>query len=248
MKSIIKIELWLTTGQIIHNNVDRVTCLVFWLVFVAGIMVNSPAAKTQTVDSSHATNSWMICIGNGYSHAGPGPQSKAGGGLTFRTALYCQVDHIVFSARVTYNTGGKSNYDDYLLSDENSDELLLDFLHEKFYDLGLLIGGATRQDNGLRLIALTGITIVCGKRIIIKEYEPLLSWLFFPEIREYFVDRQYFNPCIGIPFELGLTYNVNRFLGVGLITYANLNPEESFCGVTLNVIMELNKRDKYRKK
>ena len=42
-------------------------------------------------------------------------------------------------------------------------------------------------------------------------------------------------PTIGIPLEIQLFWRPARFLGIGLYGFANLNPEESFAGVSLSL-------------
>ena len=42
-------------------------------------------------------------------------------------------------------------------------------------------------------------------------------------------------PTIGLPLEAQLFWRSFRFIGIGLYGYANINPEESFAGATLNI-------------
>lgn len=216
------------------------SCLLIALIFVCWMLCLS--ASSQTADSTDKNGSCFFSFGNGYSHAGKGDQSKAGGGFSIRTALDYQDKRFAFSAYFTGNQGGKANYDDYLKNNSNSEYLTGDFKHELLFDLGLQIGGVALQNKRFRFIVMTGISVVIVKQIVIREDNGFFT---SPDFFDYKVDREFSDPSIGIPFEAKVYYKIMDNAGMGLCAHANLNPVESFFGISFNLIWELNKRENH---
>jgi hypothetical protein len=210
--------------------------LIIALAFICGVSCFN--ISSQTTDTVHQKGSWMISFGNGLSYAGDGDQSKAGWGLTVRTALDYEFKGLVVSAGVARIAGGTAKYDEWYLDNNSSNSLILD-KHDLFFDYGLMIGGAIKLNNRLCLKAMTGISAVMGKRIVVTKTTGFLS----DEV--YHIERKSFDPCVGMPFEMNLQYHFIDALGVGLCAHANLNSEEDFYGIMINLILYLNKKEKY---
>ena len=84
-------------------------------------------------------------------------------------------------------------------------------------DNGLLYGIALRQEQVLFSVG-AGLAFVEGS---------ISHGLFSTK------EPEKIGPTIGIPLEAQLFWRPTRFLGIGLYAFANLNPEESFAGITL---------------
>jgi hypothetical protein len=213
-------------------------CLLIALIFVSWML--SLSASSQTADSTDKNGSRFFSFGNGYSHAGKGDQSKAGGGFSIRTALDYQVKRFAFSAFITGNQGGKANYDEYLKNNSNSEYLTGDYKHDLFFDLGLQVGGVPLQNKRFQFILMTGISLTLIKQIVIVRDNGFFT---SPDFFNYKVEREFLTPCLGIPFDARVNYKIMDNTGIGICAHANLNPAESFFSITFNLIWEINKRE-----
>ncbi len=124
------------------------------------------------------------------------------------TGMSIQLKKMMFSMRATANSEGGGILD-------GGDE---------FFDVGLLIGIATqRLKNNASF--LVGIARVAGSRYIET------SDSFFGGKRVDIV------PTIGFPIESQLFFKLSGWFGMGLNIYLNLNREETFGGITLNLML-----------
>ena len=93
------------------------------------------------------------------------------------------------------------------------------FTENKITEYGLLYGYALASSHILLSLG-AGIAVVSGS---------ISKGLFAEE------EPEEIGPTVGLPLEVHLCWRAFRFLGIGLYGYANMNPEESFAGVTLNL-------------
>jgi len=93
---------------------------------------------------------------------------------------------------------------------------------DELYDLGLLVGIASRGTRELASFAV-GIARVTGSRYIGR------PGLFSSGRR---VGTQ---PTIGLPIEAQLFHKLGRIAGLGACMYADINSEQTFGGITLNI-------------
>lgn len=96
---------------------------------------------------------------------------------------------------------------------------------DEFFDIGLLMGVASKSRKGHVSVAV-GVSLVTGSRS-----EGLYINFFGNEEK----GRQDITPTFGIPLEVQLYRNLGRFLGLGFDIYANINSEQAFSGITLNL-------------
>jgi hypothetical protein len=239
MRPIIKIAANMTIAQFKLNclNYRRCKpniCLLIALILVSWMICLS--ACSQTANSKDENGSWFFSFGNGYSYAGHGNQSKAGGGFSIRTALDYQNNRFVFSTYLSGNQGGKANYDDYLKNNSNSEYLSANYKHELLFDLGFQFGGVALQNKRFDFILMTGISVVMVKQIVIrKDNGSFTSSDFF----SYKVDREFLNSHLGVPCDVKVNYKILNDAGIGLCAHANLNPVESFFSISLNLIWDI---------
>ena len=85
---------------------------------------------------------------------------------------------------------------------------------DKLYDLGLLFGLASRGTKGHASIA-AGTARVTGSR--------------------YDHGKRGFDPVIGLPVEVQFFRHFGSFFGLGVNAFANVNAEQSFAGISLNL-------------
>jgi len=93
---------------------------------------------------------------------------------------------------------------------------------DEFFDVGLLVGLAGQSRKGHASIAI-GLARVTGSR---SEGLDLFGTG---------TGREDIVPTLGLPIELQLFGNIVRNLGLGLYAYANLNAEQVFGGITVNL-------------
>jgi hypothetical protein len=239
MRPIIKIAANMTIAQF-HLNCLKYhrckpnICLLFALLCTGWMICLS--ACSQTAYSKDKDGSWFFSFGNGYSYAGHGEQSGAGGGFSIRTALDYQNKRFAFSAYLSGNQGGKADYDEFLKNNSNSEYLADNYKHELLFDLGFQLGGMALQNKRFDFILMTGISVVMIKQIVIRNDDgSFTSSDFF----SYKVDREFLNPHLGVPCDAKVNYKILNNAGIGLCAHANLNPAESFFSISLNLIWDI---------
>jgi hypothetical protein len=200
------------------------------LILLYSMSVLSTAA--QAVDPTHKNGSLMFSMGNGFSYAGKGDQSKAGWGLNIRAAMYYEKKGLLVSIGVARSAGGTAKYDVLWMHNYNSNDLLLD-KHDLFFDLGFKIGGLFRASDQIYFTAMTGGAIVKGKRIFVIEEPGIIS------SSTHHVKRGPSKLVIGIPLEAGINVNLLKSMGIGLWANANINALENYYGFTLNLIFRI---------
>ena len=205
----------------------RAVCNLFALLIISS--VSSCGLIAQTLDSTHKSGSLVFSFGNGFSYAGKGDQSEAGWGLAIRTSLGYKYNGLLVSVGVAGSAGGTAKYEEWYLDQIDTDDLLFD-KHDLFFDLAFKMGGMVRLNNRLYITAMSGVSIVMGKRLIVTSRTGFLS------DETHIVERSSFDPCIGIPLEAGLNFNLVKTMGVGLCAFANINSEENYFGIALNLI------------
>jgi len=96
---------------------------------------------------------------------------------------------------------------------------------DEFFDVALLFGIATENKKNHASFSI-GIARVTGSRY----REGSGGFLFSGK-------RNDISPTIGLPMESQLFFKISGFLGLGLNLYFNLNKEESFGGLSLNLML-----------
>ena len=204
------------------------------LILLYSISVFRTAA--QAVDPTHTNGTLMFSMGNGFSYAGMGDQSKAGWGLTIRAAMYYEKKGLLVSIGVAGSAGGTAKYDELWMYNYNSNDLLLD-KHDLFFDLGFKIGGLFSASDRIYFTAMTGGAVVMGKRIFVIEEPGIIS------SSTHHVKRGPSKYVIGIPLEAGINVNLMKSMGIGVWATANINGLENYYGITLNLVFRIENRD-----
>lgn len=93
---------------------------------------------------------------------------------------------------------------------------------DEFFDVGLLVGLSSQGRGGHASVAI-GFARVTGSRS---------SGLDLFGTGD---GREDINPTFGLPIEVQLFGNIGRIFGLGLYAYANVNPEQNFGGITVNL-------------
>ncbi len=115
--------------------------------------------------------------------------------------------------KLIYTLRGTANSEEYL---RGGDE---------FFDVGLLIGIASETQKSHASISI-GIAIVTGSR-----YQKTPSFFGFGGKSVDII------PTIGLPIESQLFLKLSRSIGMGFNIYLNINKEEPFGGITLNLLL-----------
>ncbi|MBU4444988.1 hypothetical protein KJ656_07910 [bacterium] len=93
---------------------------------------------------------------------------------------------------------------------------------DEFFDVGLLVGLASQGRGGHASVSV-GFARVTGSRSDGLD-------LFGTG-----AGREDIDPTFGLPIEVQLFGNIGRILGLGLYAYANVNTEQIFGGITVNL-------------
>lgn len=163
--------------------------------------------------------------GLGYGHAGAGPSTDAGGHLSGRLGVHAVVGRTRITARLTATTGGPSDYT------AGSFTLGTAFVHDEFYDAGLLVGYDIPLGGRWRASGSAGVAAVWGTR---AARSGCFGFCFGGSGR-----REAFPPRLGVPLELDVSARVSGGLRLGLLGYANVNAEEVFGGGLLTASIRL---------
>lgn len=121
-------------------------------------------------------------------------------------------------ARTTATTGGASDYRRFVILGPGT-------IYDGFFDAGLLLGYALPLGDAWEATGAAGVALVWGSRAIDNG---CFGFCFSSGTSESF------SPRVGLPLELGLSFDVRGPLRIGLLGYANINAEEAFGGVLLS--------------
>ncbi len=91
---------------------------------------------------------------------------------------------------------------------------------DNFYDIGLLYGRAT-STRSFQFSLAAGLSLVKGEQGV-RVSEGI-------SVEEF--------STIGIPIELQANWELTNFIGLGITGFANLNPAQSFAGITINLLI-----------
>lgn len=221
----------------IHDSAAeyRMAVRAIVVIILYGIIWSNVSA--QASDSLSKNGSLMFRIGNGFSYAGGGEQSKPGWGLTLRAALDYRHNALLVSVGVAGNAGGTAEYDEAWLDEVVSSDGLVLNKHDQFFDFGLNIGGVAKVNKRLYITATTGVSVVLARRIYIIEGPGMFS------SSTHYVKRESSSPVIGIPFEARMNYSIFKSMDIGLGASANFNASENYFGIALNLIFCIGNKD-----
>lgn len=189
------------------------------IVFIAITLVASAAqAQDGAPDGPPSSVRLWIEAGAGYGGAGAGPETKAGGHISGRTAIRAMFGRTTLIARTTATTGGKSDYSRFAIIGPGT-------IYDGFFDAGVLVGYALPLGDNWEAVGAAGAAVVWGSR---AADNGCFGFCFSSGT------SRRFTPTVGLPLELGLTVDVRGPLRLGLLGYANVNAEETFGGILLS--------------
>jgi len=186
--------------------------LLLLLLGIVGLPKNSQAQENRS-------NYWFEG-GVGITIAGAGPETDSGGGIAARLAAHYQIQRVVISMPLMATIGGESDFSPYLRDSFNSISLLGGYAVDKSKDMDVVFSG--------------GISRIWGSRVVRVRDEECFVFCFDGK-------GESFDLVWGVPLELGFYTKGGRMIGVAFTIHANINPEEFFGGLTLNLM--LGKRD-----
>jgi hypothetical protein len=193
-----------------------------YLLYLMVVLGAAPAAPAQHASDSPSpatlpTTFWFSG-GLGVGAAGAGPHTEAGGGVAGRLAFNVHHGRMVATVRAAMSTGGASEYS----------ALFIDVIRDQAHDVGILAGYAFPVGQRWDILASAGVAGVWVSRAVPADCA--YGWCLFGDGR-----REHLAPVVGIPLELGVLARISERIGVGATAFGNVNAEESFGGLSLNV-------------
>jgi len=128
------------------------------------------------------------------------------------------IGRVALIARTTATTGGASEYSRFVIIGPGT-------IYDGFFDAGLLTGYALPLGRSWEAIGAAGAALVWGSR---AADNGCFGFCFSSGT------SASFTPQVGLPLELGISFDVRGPLRIGLLGYANLNAEETFGGILLS--------------
>ncbi|MGK7370149.1 MAG: hypothetical protein ACNS64_08020 [Candidatus Halalkalibacterium sp. M3_1C_030] len=201
------------------TSCNIVSLFLFKMVFVLAValLLALPSLAQQKTNKLN-TRFWLD-TGIGVAAAGGGPETDMGGGLSLRAAGHLQIDNIVITVPMTINSGGKSTIENFFGGQ----------MRDEFFDAGLLLGYAIGSEQDMQLVTSVGISRVGGSRVMKNTDE---CWFFCSD-----GTMDSFDAVMGVPIEIGFYTLGERAFGMGFIFHINFNPEETFAGFSLNLMI-----------
>ncbi len=191
----------------------KIFCVI--LYFSAFLTFGGINGFSQSKDKNLTSPEYFLSIGAGFSVAGAGPHTSLGGGLCLRGEASFAFNKIILSAYGAANTGGGSEYSGFLSEGIN------DF----FAEIGGQIGMVKRTKDRTQIHYKAGLCALQGTRV-------------YPDPGGWFGDGKYVDlkTTIGVPFEISWQKH-KKIIGYGLTFFMNINPEEVFGGLSLNLLL-----------
>ena len=147
---------------------------------------------------------------NVWISAGLGPSFL--GGIAGNASLGFRYKSFLLSLRTTANT-------------KFEDSGLFGPVGDEFFDQALIVGYCLKERDSLASIGV-GVSRVNGSR-----YDSSVSSGFFSS-----GGREDFAPIFGVPIEAQYVFILGKGFGLGIYGYANLNSEQLFGGLILNLV------------
>jgi len=161
-------------------------------------------------------------VGVGAAGGGAATESKIGGGA-YRFGLQTRYRRVALTIQAGGVDGGDSEHTGFLYGP----------IGDEFRDVGALLGYVVAGDRKWRTTVSSGVGLTHGKRVVGSREEIVCFLGCGPQE---VADVQDFDDRASLLLELGVSGISRRFAGIAFVAHANVNGEETFGTLTVNLL------------